>query len=83
MPFLQILADYQVTGQKEAARLESSADAKEALSESGLPKKLLKVSPVQTQDNQSNTFKNSEPPACPICMVPLMSAKEVLATACG
>ncbi|KAK9897788.1 hypothetical protein P389DRAFT_169799 [Cystobasidium minutum MCA 4210] len=81
MPFLQILADYQITGQKEAARLQSALDAKEALDHAAFP--LRQASKPQARSDQAASSRQSEPPACPICMVPLASAKEVLATACG
>lgn len=81
-PFLQILAEYQTTGRQEAARRRSASDAEAALrvqdGEGQYPRR-----PGNSYEPSKHTSSPSEPPTCPICMVPLMRAKEVLATACG
>lgn len=81
-PFLQILAEYQVTGQKDAACQKSAAEASVALAETQsragpLPPPAAHASPMR------NANRANEAPVCPICMVSLMHANEVLVTACG
>lgn len=83
-PFLQLLAEYQITGRGEAARKKSAADAKEALElTEDQDEALEEVGSNSRRITSHNSNRTPEAPACPICMVPLMKVKEVLVTACG